>query len=229
MKTQSPHKAFNPSIVQEIYQKLYAHFGPQQWWPAETPFEVIIGAILTQNTAWINVERAIAQLRKNNCLTLAALMAISEKKLAELIYSSGFFHQKARRLKTIATFIHTAYGGSLDQLFSEPLDRLREELLALKGLGPETVDSILLYAGSQPVFVIDAYTKRIFSRHRLIEDKASYESMQNYFMSQQDHHTQTFNECHALIVKTAKIYCKKTASCSGCPLQSIPSIYERDH
>lgn len=229
MKTQNPHKTSNPSLVLEIYQKLYAHFGPQHWWPAESPFEVIIGAILTQNTAWTNVETAIAQLRQNNCLTLEALTAISEKKLATLIYSSGFFNQKARRLKTITSFISTAYGGSLHQLFSEPLEDLREKLLALKGLGPETVDSILLYAGDQPVFVIDSYTKRIFSRHRLIDEKASYESMQNYFMSQQDHHTQTFNEYHALIVKTAKIYCKKTASCSNCPLRSIPSIYDPDH
>ncbi len=226
MKTQSRYKASKPSIVEEIYQKLYAHFGPQHWWPAESPFEVIIGAILTQNTAWTNVETAITELRKNNCLTLEAILNIPQEKLGTLIRSSGFFNQKVRRLKTITSFIFTNYEGSLDQMFSEPVEVLRENLLTLNGLGPETVDSILLYAGKHPVFVIDAYTKRIFSRHCLIDDKASYENIQDYFTSQQNHHTQTFNEYHALIVKTAKIYCKKTASCSDCPLRSIPSIYQ---
>lgn len=213
---------FQAPAVLEVYHRLFKHFGPQHWWPAETPFEVIIGAVLTQNTAWTNVEKAIHQLRLAGLLNLETLRDVPEEKLAQLIHSSGFFNLKARRLKVLTDFIFKEYGGSLEHMFSEPGLHLRKKLLSLKGLGPETVDSILLYAGGMPFFVIDAYTRRIFSRHQWFDPKTRYETLQHYFMSQQPLHTKIFNEYHALIVKTAKIYCKKQPECSGCPLRTFP-------
>lgn len=210
-----------PTLL-EIYHKLFDHFGPQHWWPAESPFEVIVGAVLTQNTAWINVEKAIDQLRAADLLRPETLQSVSEKRLAFLIRPSGFFNLKARRLKTVTDFIFNEYDGSLDRMFSESALQLREKLLAVKGLGPETVDSILLYAGEMSFFVIDAYTRRIFSRHQWLDAKASYETLQDYFMSGQALHAQTFNEYHALIVITAKRYCKKQANCHECPLSVYP-------
>ncbi len=207
---------------QEVYSKLFDHFGPQGWWPAESPFEVIMGAVLTQNTAWTNVEKAIAELRAAELLSPEALKNISEKELATLIHASGFYNLKARRLKAVTAFIFREYAGSLALMFSEKGLDLREKLLAVKGLGPETVDSILLYAGEMPFFVIDSYTRRIFSRHQWLDAKASYETLQNYFMSAVPRQTEVFNEYHALIVKTAKIYCKKRANCNGCPLNAYP-------
>lgn len=213
---------FQAPAVLEVYHQLSKHFGPQHWWPAETPFEVIIGAVLTQNTAWTNVEKAIHRLRSAGLLSPEALRDVPDEKLAELIHSSGFFNLKTRRLKAVTDFIFREYGGSLEHMFSEPGVRLREKLLSVKGLGPETVDSILLYACEMPFFVIDAYTRRIFSRHQWLDPEARYETLQHYFMSQQRHDTQTFNEYHALIVKTAKIYCKKQPECSECPLRTFP-------
>ena len=188
------------------------------------PFEVIVGAVLTQNTAWVNVEKAIAQLRAADLLSLDALNAVSESKLAQCIRASGFFNLKARRLKAVTAFIFSEYEGSLERMFAAPGPKLQEKLLTVKGLGPETVDSILLYAGQKPFFVIDAYTRRIFSRHQWLDARKSYESLQAYFMSQQPRHTQTFNEYHALIVKTAKVYCKKRADCDKCPLRIYPAF-----
>jgi len=208
------------SGIREIYKRLSKHFGPQFWWPADSPFEVIIGAILTQNTAWTNVEKAIEKLRENQLLSLEALHNFPENKLAPLIRSSGYFNQKTRRLKEMTRFIFQNYGGSMERMFSEDPKLLREALLSVKGLGPETVDSILLYAGGIPSFVVDAYTRRIFSRHQLIEEKGHYALIQKSFMEALPEDVQIFNEYHALIVKVAKLHCKKEPDCSGCPLRS---------
>ena len=220
-KVYRPVSSIEASGILEIYHRLYAHFGPQAWWPAETRFEVIIGAILTQNTAWTNVEKAISNLRESDLLLLEALHNCPEKDLASMIRSSGYFNQKARRLKRMTIFIFQNYEGSLDRMFVENSTVLRKALLSVNGLGPETVDSILLYAGEIPIFVIDAYTRRIFSRHHLIEEKASYKQIQDRFMEALPGRVAMFNEYHALIVKTAKIYCKKQPDCAKCPLRSL--------
>ncbi len=209
-------------IAIKVFETLYKHFGPQGWWPAQSPFEVVVGAILTQNTAWRNVEIALEALRSRNLLSYEAFTKLPESKLARLIRPSGFFNLKARRLKTLTRFIETEYRGSLDLFFSEADETLRNQLLSLKGLGPETVDSILLYAAGKPYFVIDAYTRRIFSRHQWVAPDIGYDTLQQFFMSQLPPDSQTYNEYHALIVKTAKLHCKKKANCQDCPLNIFP-------
>ncbi len=213
------------AIVLEIYDRLYAAFGPQNWWPADSPFEVIVGAVLTQNTAWTNVEKAIARLRENELLDTEAMMQVPEERLAELIRSSGYYRLKAQRLKAVLRFIFQSYNGRLDQMFKTEGSVLRQKLLSIKGLGPETVDSILLYAGAFPFFVVDAYTRRIFSRHEMINEKQSYHEIQNYFMTGLSNKTRLFNEYHALIVRTAKSYCHKILpDCVSCPLGTLPGF-----
>lgn len=165
----------------EYYRVLYRVWGPQHWWPAETRFEVIVGAYLTQNTAWTNVELALAKLRSAGVLSVEGIRGVRLDRLARLIRSSGYFHQKAIRLKTFVSFLDKKYGGSMDQLFAQPTDKLREELLGLNGIGPETADSILLYAGSHPVFVVDAYTRRILDRHGILPEKTHYEEIRELF------------------------------------------------
>ncbi len=167
--------------IRSYYAALYREWGPQHWWPAETPFEVIVGAYLTQNTAWINVERALQNLRRSNLLNLDGIRGVRLSRLERLIRPSGYFRQKAARLKTFVKFVDTRYEGSLEKLFSEPTERLREELLALDGIGPETADSILLYAGNHPVFVVDAYTRRILARHGILSEKSTYEEVRRLF------------------------------------------------
>ncbi len=211
----------------EMYQGLHDHFGPQHWWPAETPTEMIIGAVLTQNTAWRNVEVALSVLRQQNLLTLSALHAVSENRLALFIRSSGFFNVKARRLKNLVGFIHETYGGSLDRMFAQAGKTLRAQLLSVSGIGPETADSILLYAGAFPIFVVDAYTRRIFLRHRLIDTSDGYASVQSFFMRRLPHRAPLFNEYHALIVRTAKVYCKREPACEVCPLGYLMSNAQR--
>jgi endonuclease-3 related protein len=157
--------------------------GAQHWWPAETRFEVIIGAYLTQNTAWTNVELALTNLRRARRLSIDGIREVSLRGLERLIRPSGYFRQKARRLKTFVGFLDDKYQGSLDQLFSQPTDKLREELLNLNGVGPETADSILLYAGNHPVFVVDAYTRRILERHGILPEKTDYETLRELFQS----------------------------------------------
>jgi endonuclease III related protein len=163
--------------LRHYYRTLFRAWGPQHWWPAQTPFEVIVGAYLTQNTSWSNVERALANLRNENALSLEGMRRITPAKLELLIRPSGYFRQKAKRLKTFVTFLDRQYGGSLESFFSQPTDKLREELLSLNGVGPETADSILLYAGNHPVFVVDAYTRRILARHRILSEKAGYDEI----------------------------------------------------
>ena len=215
----------DPEITLEIYDRLYAAFGPQNWWPAESPFEVIVGAVLTQNTAWTNVEKAIAHLRENALLNIETMARVSEEKLAELIRSSGFYRLKAQRLKAVLRFIFQSHGGQLNQMFKTEGLVLRKKLLSVRGLGPETVDSILLYAGEMPFFVVDAYTRRIFSRHEMIDENQDYHLIQNYFMTRLANETRRFNEYHALIVRTAKVYCrKKMPDCANCPLGTLPGF-----
>ena len=167
--------------VLQYYRVLYQLWGPQHWWPAETRFEVIVGTYLTQNTAWTNVELALANLRAAGVLSVAGFRKLSIEKLERLIHPSGYFRQKAARLKTFVAFLDEKYGGSLEQLFAEPTDKLREELLNLNGVGPETADSILLYAGNHPIFVVDTYTRRILARHEVLPEKADYEEIQEFF------------------------------------------------
>jgi endonuclease III related protein len=167
--------------IREYYGALYRAWGPQHWWPAETAFEVIVGAYLTQNTAWTNVERALANLRAAELLTVEGIRGVKLARLERLIRPSGYFRQKARRLKTFVAHLDKEYGGSLDRLFSQPTDKLREEILGLNGVGPETADSILLYAGNHAVFVVDAYTRRIFERHGILPEKADYEEIRELF------------------------------------------------
>jgi len=176
-----PGRKNQENEIREYYRTLYNAWGAQHWWPAETPFEVIVGAYLTQNTAWTNVERALAKLRDAQLLSINGIRQVRLSRLERLIRSSGYFRQKARRLKTFVAFLDKKYDGSLDRLFSQPTERLREELLSLNGVGPETADSILLYAGSHPVFVVDAYTRRILNRHEILPDKTDYEDIRELF------------------------------------------------
>jgi endonuclease-3 related protein len=205
--------------LMDIYHKLFEHFGPRGWWPGESRLEIMLGAILTQAVAWKNVEKAIAALQEAGLLDFSALLAITEEELAELIKPALYHRQKARRLKILLDFIAENYGGDIDLMFSEPLPQIRARLLALWGIGPETADSILLYAGNYPVFVVDAYTIRIFSRLGWVEDKCSYEKMQGLLQCRLPADTQIYNEYHALLVALGANYCKKKrALCQECPL-----------
>ncbi len=167
--------------IRRYYHVLYKEWGAQHWWPAETPFEVIVGAYLTQNTAWTNVERALENLRAAGILSVEGIRKARRVKLERLVRPSGYFRQKAQRLKTFVAFLDEEYGGSLEKMFSEPTLRLREQLLDLNGVGPETADSILLYAGNHPVFVVDAYTRRILERHAILPEKTDYEHIRELF------------------------------------------------
>ncbi len=206
---------------QEIYDRLFAAYGPQHWWPGETPLEVLVGAVLTQNTSWKNVERAIANLRDAGALSPAALFALSAEELAELIRPAGYFRVKAARLRNLLQLVVEKYDGSLDAMFTVGLETLREELLSVSGVGPETADAILLYAAKLPTFVIDAYTARVLKRHGWIEPEADYYAMKDHFESSLPHDEQLFNEYHALLVQVGKHHCSRTPQCSGCPLESL--------
>lgn len=203
----------------DIYNRLYETFGPQYWWPGETTFEIMIGAVLTQNTSWGNVEKAIIELKNQKLLSLENLMKLPLDRLASLIKSCGYYNLKARRLKNFLEFLNRK--GGVDEAFEADPFVLRKELLEVKGIGPETADSILLYAGRLPFFVVDAYTKRIFSRHKLIDEKADYVELQKFFMDNLKHDDNLFNEYHALIVKLGKNYCKKKPFCEKCPLKEL--------
>ena len=202
----------------EIFEKLYERFGPQHWWPAQTEDEVIIGAVLTQNTAWRNVERALANLRNNGLLELKRLSEANIETIKKLIKPAGFFNQKAIYLKNISDFF--VENGGLKQLSGLDTKTLRQKLLDIKGVGKETADSILLYAFKRPIFVIDAYTKRLIERHKLC-NCSSYDEIQNLFMENLPLDEKLFNEYHALIVKLAKEFCKKKPVCKGCPLEGL--------
>lgn len=198
--------------IRQIYYKLYKEFGPQHWWPVtsdNTRFEIIIGAILTQNTAWKNVERAIFNLNKNKLIDVNKIIKINKNELAQLIKPAGYYNQKAERLKIVAEFIKNHKNPT------------REELLAVKGIGPETADSILLYAFDKPYFVIDAYTKRIFSRLGLCKENATYTELQELFHKNLKRDAKLFNEYHALLVELGKNCCKKKPECMKCPIKKF--------
>lgn len=202
------------------YDALFSAYGPQHWWPGRTRFEVIVGAILTQSTSWSNVELAIVALRREKLLSPLAIERVSLARLSRLIRSSGYYRQKARKLKAFVHFLRKQYGGSLDRMFATPTSQLRQQLLAVHGIGPETADSILLYAGNHPIFVVDAYTRRILERHHLAHGKHSYDEIQQFFQQNLPASAPLFNEYHALIVHTGKHFCRKSAPrCQDCALQ----------
>lgn len=234
--------------VVRYYTALLTRYGPQNWWPARGRIEVIIGAYLTQNTNWSNVEKALTNLRQARMLSLQALRQISLQRLQELIRPSGYYRQKARKLKTFVEFLDHSYSGSLARMFAQPTAKLRTELLALNGVGPETADSILLYAGGHPVFIVDAYTRRILERHGLITSRSPYEEIRLWVeqaiqaagaesllvinpgsdprhavsrmsRARRSPKTQHYNELHALIVRIGNLHCRTSPGCAGCPLQ----------
>jgi endonuclease-3 related protein len=205
----------------QIYQKLYKAIGPRKWWPGDSPFEVIIGAILTQNTSWKNVERTIRALKEKNLLDPLGIYSLEEELLAKTIKSAGFFNIKAKRIKNFIGFLFKNYQGSIEKMFSENTVPLREKLLKINGIGPETADSILLYAGEKPIFVVDAYTKRILTRHNLISKSAGYSEIQELFMENLIKDVSMFNEYHALFVYIGKHFCKRIPNCQNCPLKGF--------
>jgi endonuclease-3 related protein len=207
--------------LRKIYSRLYARFGPQGWWPGKTPFEISVGAILTQNTNWANVEKAVANLKAARVLSPRKLYALTERQLAELIRPSGYYNVKARRLRAFLSLLCEKYGASLKRMFRLPLEELRQELLSVNGIGEETADSIILYAAEKPTFVIDAYTRRILSRHGFCEPKATYAEIKMIFESALKPDVQLYNEFHALFVRLGKTLCRpRNPFCNQCPLDN---------
>jgi endonuclease-3 related protein len=206
----------------EIYQLLFERFGPQHWWPGQTQSEIIVGAILTQNTNWGNVEKAIANLKSAAVLSAEGLHRLEQTQLAELIRPAGYFNVKAKRLKNFLTWLFENYDGELANLQHVDTEQLRAELLTVKGIGRETADSILLYALDRPIFVVDAYTARVVFRHQLLDPDADYEQLRELFESNLDEDLQMFNEYHALLVRVGKEFCKPKPKCPGCPLEELP-------
>lgn len=205
----------------DIYDRLFTAFGPQRWWPGDTPFEVAVGAILTQNTNWTNVEKAILNLKQARSLNARKIHAMPVRKLAALIRPAGYFNVKARRLKNFIAFLIEEYGGSMLTMAKAGPENIREQLLAVNGIGPETADSIILYALGHPVFVIDAYTRRIFSRHKILGPRASYDAYQELFHENLEQDASLYNEYHALLVRLAKEHCRTRPLCAGCPLEGV--------
>ena len=209
---------YTADVLRQFYDALYERYGAQQWWPADTPLEVMVGAVLTQNTNWQNVERAIARLRAADLLDVAALHTVPTDRLAELIRPAGYFNVKARRLKSLIDMIWQGYDGDLTRMFAQPMAELRETLLSARGVGPETADSILLYAGGHPTFVVDAYTCRVVVRHGLLDAQAGYDDLKQLFEDALEADAALYNEYHALLVRVGKEHCRRRARCDGCPL-----------
>ncbi|MBI3331123.1 MAG: endonuclease III domain-containing protein [Candidatus Omnitrophica bacterium] len=217
-----------PATLRVIYRRLLRAFGPQGWWPARTPFEMMVGAVLTQATNWRNVERAIGRLRRAGALRPRRLLALRRGALEGAVRPAGYFRQKAKRLRAFTQWYTARYAGSARRMFRTPWPSLRRELLGLHGIGPETADSILLYAGEQPVFVVDAYTVRVFRRHRLLKAKATYEAVQRLAMRELPADAALYNEFHALLVAVGKRYChRRHPDCAQCPLGDLPHMIER--
>lgn len=206
------------NIIYRIYKRLFSYYGTQNWWPGEDPFEIAIGAILTQNTNWSNVEKAIKNLKDAKLLNPKKLHEIPKAVLAELIRPAGYYNVKTERLKSFVRFLITNFSGDMERMKMEDSLSLRKKLLSVHGIGPETADSILLYALNKPVFVIDAYTKRVLSRHGIMSYKATYDEYQRLFHRELDEDVSLFNEYHALIVRVGKDFCKSTPQCEKCPL-----------
>lgn len=208
-------------LLYELYERLYEAHGPQGWWPGDTPFEVAVGAILTQNTNWNNVARAITALKEEERLTPQALNDLPEAELARLIRPAGYYNIKARRLKNFLDFL-AHYGNSMEVMAGDTLENLRPALLTVKGIGPETADSILLYALAKPTFVVDAYTFRALSRHGFISEAYAYEELQQLFMEHLPTEVPLFQEYHALLVRLGKAWCRPKPQCEACPVQGWP-------
>jgi len=215
IKQASPQKDLS---LKAIYDKLYAFYGPQHWWPGDTPLEIAVGAVLTQNTNWTNVEKAIDNLKVHNVLNARALYKLPIEKLVALLRPSGYYNIKAKRVMALLEFIVGKYGGSMGRMKKDETRTLRQKLLGINGIGQETADSILLYALEKPVFVIDAYTRRVLSRHEIINVNARYEEYQDFFHCELDQDVQLFNEYHALLVRVGKQYCRPQPRCERCPL-----------
>ncbi|GJM16052.1 MAG: endonuclease III [Thermodesulfobacteriota bacterium] len=209
--------------IKNIYRLLYKKYGAQGWWPGDSQLECILGAILTQNTSWKNVEKAIHNLKSLDLISIEKLKLITTQELAVLIRPSGYFNQKAIKIKNFIAFLFENYEGSLDTMFDEDDHVIRNKLLSIKGIGPETADCIMLYGGNKPIFVIDTYTYRILSRHWLVPEQTNYNEMQELFMDSLNSDPKMFNEYHALLVKLGKEHCKKqNPICAGCPLEEDP-------
>ena len=204
-----------------VYRLLLSYYGPQHWWPGDTPFEVTIGAILTQNTNWGNVEKAITNLKQAKALSCSGILAAPIPDLEEMIRPSGYFRQKAERIQLFCAHLAEHHQGRIENLLSQPLELARKELLNCKGVGPETADSILLYAGNHLSFVVDAYTNRIFQRLGILDGNEKYEQVRNLFMDNLPADEQLYNEYHALIVIHCKEFCRKKPLCAGCPCGHI--------
>lgn len=212
--------AHKKPILKHIFDALFTYYGPQHWWPGDSPFEIVVGAILTQNTNWRNVEIAIARLKKQRCLSPEEISHISLAKLGRLIQSAGFYNIKAKRLKEFVLFLMDNYDGEILKMKQRRVNVLRRELLTVRGIGPETCDSILLYALEKPEFVVDAYTRRILLRHGLIAKNATYEEVKRLFEANLKREVKLYNEYHALLVRLGKDRCKaKNPMCDGCPLE----------
>ncbi len=212
--------------LHEVYGLLFDFYGPQHWWPGETRFEIMVGAILTQNTSWSNVAKAIANLQAAGCLEPDRLHALDLAEIETLIRPAGYFRLKAKRLRNFTQWLSDAYDGELARLDEIDTRRLREELLGISGIGPETADSILLYALNRPVFVVDTYTARVAVRHGLIEPELTYETLQELFIANLESDVALFNEFHALLVCVGKDFCKPKPKCAGCPLNDLPHTIE---
>ncbi len=207
------------SQLWSMHQTLLKFYGPLHWWPGETELEIIVGAILTQNTNWQNVSKAIERMKEEGILNVSRLFQIDKEYLGRIIKPCGYYNLKAQRLKNFINFFYCKYNGSVDKLFSGDWQILRAELLKIDGIGPETADSILLYAGKKPIFVVDSYTRRIFIRHGYLSPKARYEEIQQFFMSHLSPEQSVYNEFHAQLVMVGKQYCKKNnVDCQNCPL-----------
>lgn len=208
--------------LHDAYARMLTAFGPQHWWPGESPFEIMVGAVLVQNTAWRNVERAIENLRDASVMNPRALYNLPIAELAELIRPAGYYQVKAKRLRNLLEFVVEEYGGSLDAMFRISLPTLREQLLAIHGIGPETADAILLYAGGLPTFVVDTYAHRILARHGWIGYDAGYDEIKDYFESRLPRDAALFNEYHALLLRVGKENCKRSVpKCETCPLVEL--------
>ncbi|WP_240744339.1 endonuclease III domain-containing protein [Desulfopila sp. IMCC35006] len=206
----------------KAYRLLYEYFGPQGWWPGDSPFEIMVGAILTQNTNWSNVRKAIDNLKFEGLLSYQSLSLLTAEEIAQYIRPAGYYNLKAQRLKNLLNMVAGIYAGDLAAFLDDELGNARENLLAVKGIGPETADSILLYACGHPVFVVDMYTHRVFSRHNMVEEETDYLSIQDVFLDNLPQDKQLFNEFHALIVRVAGTFCKKTKPlCAECPLNGL--------
>ncbi|MCP4645517.1 MAG: endonuclease III domain-containing protein [bacterium] len=207
--------------LERLYGLLSKHYGLTHWWPGDTPFEIAVGAVLTQNAAWTNVEKAIANLKQAKLLAPRRILDAADEVLHEALRPSGYFRLKTKRVRSFCAYLVERYGGSMKRMARRPLDELRPELLAVNGIGPETADDILLYACNMPVFVVDAYTRRILSRHGLCPPDIGYEDLRALFERRLEPDLHRFQEYHGLIVFAGKDFCRRTPKCSECPLHPM--------